>query len=68
VDHHLRRTTLSERLSGLEVDGGEVLAVEAAHADGEKCARCWNWRPDVGARTPEVCGRCASVLAGEVDS
>ena len=41
------------------------LAIEAARAGGQKCARCWNWRLDVGTdpRFPTVCGRCAGVLA-----
>ncbi len=41
------------------------LRVSAERATGEKCARCWTWRSDVGsdARVPTVCGRCARVLA-----
>ena len=41
------------------------LGIDAARAGGEKCARCWNWRRDVGSdpRVPSVCGRCALVLA-----
>jgi isoleucyl-tRNA synthetase len=33
-------------------------------ADGIKCARCWNYRTDVGVdpRWSAVCGRCASAL------
>ncbi len=33
-------------------------------ADGEKCARCWNYRTDIGIdlRWPIVCGRCAGAL------
>ncbi len=33
-------------------------------ADGEKCARCWNYRTDIGAdpRWTTVCGRCAGAL------
>jgi isoleucyl-tRNA synthetase len=44
---------------------GEVV-VNVAQAPGEKCPRCWNIRTDVGsdAAHPEVCGRCAAVLAG----
>ncbi len=31
-------------------------------ADGAKCARCWNYRLDVGTdpRHPDICGRCAT--------
>ncbi len=41
------------------------LLIEAAVADGEKCARCWRVVPDVGAdsRWPNVCLRCAEALA-----
>jgi isoleucyl-tRNA synthetase len=33
-------------------------------ADGAKCARCWNYRTDIGAdpRWSTVCGRCAGAL------
>jgi isoleucyl-tRNA synthetase len=42
------------------------LAVVVERAPGAKCARCWAYRADVGAvqRHPEVCARCAGVLAG----
>jgi isoleucyl-tRNA synthetase len=41
------------------------LAALVARAPGTKCARCWIYRADVGrdARRPDVCGRCARVLA-----
>ena len=29
-------------------------------AAGKRCARCWNWRPDVDAA--ELCGRCRRVV------
>ena len=40
------------------------LGIAVSRASGEKCARCWNYRRDVGAsaRHPEVCGRCSDVL------
>ncbi|HEX6496042.1 MAG TPA: isoleucine--tRNA ligase [Acidobacteriaceae bacterium] len=43
--------------------GDEVRATTAA-ADGAKCARCWNYRTDIGvdSRWSTVCGRCASAL------
>ena len=43
---------------------GSVVAVEALAADGDKCARCWNYRTDVApfGPWPEVCGRCAEAL------
>ncbi|MGH7894575.1 MAG: class I tRNA ligase family protein, partial [Candidatus Binatia bacterium] len=40
------------------------LEVAAERAGGEKCARCWNYRIDVGSdrRLPMLCGRCARVV------
>jgi len=37
-------------------------------ADGAKCGRCWIFKNDIGAdsRWPEVCKRCADVLAETV--
>jgi isoleucyl-tRNA synthetase len=38
--------------------------VAISKAAGDKCPRCWNIRElGVGSRFPEVCGRCADVLA-----
>ncbi len=32
-------------------------------AVGEKCARCWQYLPDVGTHGhAEICGRCAAAL------
>jgi isoleucyl-tRNA synthetase len=38
--------------------------VTVSRADGEKCPRCWTWKPDIGSDTdhPDVCPRCAGVL------
>ena len=40
------------------------LSVTVAHADGEKCARCWCYSETVGSdpEHPDICGRCAAVL------
>ena len=40
------------------------LAIAVRPADGQKCARCWNYSPRVGsfAAHPTVCERCAPVL------
>jgi len=40
------------------------LGIAVSSAAGEKCARCWNYRLDVGsvAAFPGACGRCGSVL------
>ncbi|MEW6271615.1 MAG: isoleucine--tRNA ligase [Thermodesulfobacteriota bacterium] len=41
------------------------LGIAVAPAAGEKCARCWSYRLDVGrvAAYPGACRRCADVLA-----
>jgi isoleucyl-tRNA synthetase len=57
-----------ELLPAARVSGESTLpglGIAVARAGGQKCARCWNWRLDVGddARVPSVCGRCARVLA-----
>src|SRR5205807_2212242 len=51
-------------VSQVELTSGEGIQVTTADADGNKCARCWNYRTDVGAdpRWPTVCGRCAGAL------
>ena len=47
-------------------DGTEPLSVEVAHARGTKCARCWQWKEDVGTHAHnDICGRCEEVLARE---
>ena len=40
------------------------VGVVVAHADGEKCERCWRVRTDVGVNPamPGVCGRCADAV------
>ena len=42
-----------------------VTSVTVLPAEGEKCPRCWNWRGDIGsdAAHPDLCGRCARVVA-----
>ena len=47
----------------LEAEG--EIAVEVRAASGGKCPRCWNFR-EIGTdeRHPDVCARCAGVLAG----
>jgi isoleucyl-tRNA synthetase len=42
----------------------EALGVEALHADGEKCARCWQYSQTVGENTkhPQLCKRCAEII------
>ncbi len=51
------------------VDGaiGEMFAqtaVDIVRADGEKCQRCWNYRPlGQDTRYPSLCARCAEVVS-----
>jgi isoleucyl-tRNA synthetase len=43
---------------------GETDAI-IAHADGQKCERCWHWETDIGqsAAHPMICGRCVAALS-----
>lgn len=47
---------------------GEVedLAVEVRKAEGEKCERCWQYKPTVGqsAEHSTLCARCAGIIEG----
>lgn len=54
----------SEMTDGQNVQG---LALRVEHAAGEKCARCWNYRTDVGTYDDytDVCGRCRTVLISQ---
>jgi isoleucyl-tRNA synthetase len=56
---------LSENRSGiLWSQTVEDLGVEVVKATGQKCERCWNYRPSVGqdARYPTLCDRCVKVV------
>jgi len=35
-----------------------------AHADGQKCERCWHWETDVGSNPehPTICARCVAAV------
>ena len=47
-------------------DGKDPLFVEIVHATGHKCARCWQWKDEVGTLGEgDLCRRCAEVLARE---
>lgn len=47
-------------------DGNEKLTVQVEHAAGCKCARCWQWKPEVGTLShTDLCARCERVLAQE---
>lgn len=55
-------------VSAVEVtDGDQELEISAEHAAGHKCARCWQWKEDVGqdAAHADLCARCAAVLKRE---
>ncbi|HJP39339.1 MAG TPA: isoleucine--tRNA ligase [Gammaproteobacteria bacterium] len=50
------------------VEDGYAVSVSAT--DRNKCVRCWHRRDSVGnvAEHPELCGRCAANIAGDVES
>ena len=54
-------------VSAVEIaDGGKELSVEVVHAKGTKCARCWQWKEDIGTHSHhDICGRCEEVLTRE---
>ena len=53
-------------VSQVELQSSDIGAVggQVETADGAKCARCWNYRTDIGVdpRWATVCGRCAGAL------
>ena len=51
-------------VSAVRVVGGSGLKVEALPASGHKCARCWNFMPEVGdyGIWHNVCTRCQAAL------
>jgi isoleucyl-tRNA synthetase len=52
-------------ISDLTVEESESFSVEALKTSNARCERCWRHRRDVGSNPayPELCGRCAKVLA-----
>ena len=54
-------------VSGVEIaDGKDELTVTVSHADGQKCARCWQWKKEVGTlKHTDLCARCEGVLEKE---
>ena len=56
-------------VSAAEVqDGSLPLEVAVEHARGQKCARCWQWKEEVGQegrKHTDLCDRCAAVLERE---
>jgi isoleucyl-tRNA synthetase len=61
-------SSLKELLNTSQVEivssGPDQIGASTHPAGGEKCARCWNYRTDIGIdpRWPAVCGRCAGAL------
>ncbi len=51
-------------VSAVNVNEGPALAIKALPASGSKCARCWNFMPQVGPYGiwENVCTRCQSAL------
>ena len=52
-------------VSQLETKSGEKFGVTVGKAEGEKCIRCWVYRPSVGsdAKHPEICSPCVEALS-----
>lgn len=49
-------------------EGSLPLEIDVTHAEGQKCARCWQWKSEVGQEGREhadLCDRCAAVLKKE---
>ena len=44
--------------------------IDVIKAEGQKCARCWHFREDVGSNSehPEICGRCVENVEGSGES
>lgn len=50
-------------VSDVSVKEGSELGCTVAHAEGEKCERCWNFRTlGLNPAHPHVCKRCGDVL------
>lgn len=55
------QVTVVEKNTGLAATELPWLMVSAAHADGVKCPRCWQW--EATTHTDMLCARCGSVLS-----
>jgi len=58
---------LKVSLVDIEKTGSSELEIEAAKADGTKCARCWNYKASVGRDKthPTICEECISAIGEE---
>ena len=64
LERHASGLKEAINVSGVRVVPGDELRVTAYTASGQKCARCWNFMPDVSdyGIWQNVCGRCQSAL------
>ena len=64
LDRHAAGLKEIINVSAVKVVAGEVLAVKALPASGTKCARCWNFMPEVSdcGIWHDVCTRCQGAL------
>lgn len=62
----LRFLFISGDVEVIADDGAKDIAVLATPTTKTKCVRCWHHRADVGSDPahPELCGRCATNVAG----
>lgn len=59
----IRKTV--EAFAGEAVEADEGFHVSVKPAGGEKCQRCWRWRPDVGDDSdhPTLCAECVAAVS-----
>ncbi|RMH04455.1 MAG: isoleucine--tRNA ligase [Nitrospirae bacterium] len=60
----IQPTTALQAEAHLAMDPTLGVAVDVTKADGQKCERCWNYRPSVGATVehPTLCDRCVEAV------
>jgi isoleucyl-tRNA synthetase len=51
-------------LTLMPAESGSAVSFDIAHADGQKCERCWHWETDAGSHPehPALCGRCLGAV------
>lgn len=59
--------SLSEKTETAIALNDSKVFVDVLVADGEKCARCWHHKPEVGSdpKHPELCNRCIDNVDGD---
>ena len=59
--------SLSEKTESAIALNDSNVFVDVLIADGEKCARCWHHKPEVGSdpKHPELCNRCIDNVDGD---